>query len=115
MYCDSCPNVLLLKNHKIFEDREIKFPNLLPSDEGWQSYEKHLLPIYSKVESLFKPCDCGGHFRAWANPRCPVCNDFLLGEETEPDKPSKWVSRSSYVFIATNSYDDEQYLVGNGA
>ena len=108
MYCDSCPRVLLLKDGNLLKKNGIEWPNLQPGDEGWEYYNRHLLPIYEKLESLFKPCECGGNFRAWAAPRCPKCNDYLSGVAPEPDKPSKWYSK--YVFVTVGSYNDIEHL-----
>lgn len=108
MYCDSCPRVLLLKDGNLLKKNGIEWPNLQPGDEGWEYYNRHLLPIYEKLESLFKSCECGGHFRAWAAPRCPKCNDYLSAVEPEPDKPSKWYSK--YVFVTVGSYNDIEHL-----
>jgi hypothetical protein len=111
MYCDSCPKVLLLKNGRLLKKNGIEFPHLQAGDEGWQFYNAHLLPIYEKIEALFKPCDCGGRFRAWALPRCSLCNDYLFGSKPEPDKPSKWPAK--HVFVTVGSYEDTEHLVSN--
>lgn len=108
MYCDSCPRVLLLTDRSLLQQNGIEWPNLQAGDKGWDYYNRHLLPAYKKLESLFRPCDCGGSFRAWAPPRCPICNDYLSGTAPEPDKPSKWGSK--YVFITLESYNDIEHL-----
>jgi hypothetical protein len=109
MYCDSCPSVLLLKDGNILKDNGIVWPNLQPSDKGWEYYDRHLLPMYAKFESLFKPCNCGGRYRAWAVPRCSICNDYLFGVKPEPDKPTMWPSK--YVFVTVGSVNDNEHLV----
>lgn len=108
MYCDSCPRVLLLKDRKLLEANGIVWPSLQPGDKGWEYYNRHLLPLYEKLESLFQPCSCGGKFRAWAAPRCSICNDYISGIEPEPDKPSKWGSK--YVFVTVGSFKDSEHL-----
>jgi len=108
MYCDSCPRVLLLKDGSLLKKNGIEWPQLQPGDEGWEYYNRHLLPVYEKLESLFKPCECGGHFRAWAAPRCSICNDYLSAVAPEPDKPSKWYSK--HVFVTVGSYSDIEHL-----
>lgn len=108
MYCDSCPRVLLLKDRKLLEENNIVMPSLKPGDKGWEFYDRHLLPHYEKLESLFKPCCCGGRFRAWAMPRCVICNDYLLGDAPVKDKPSMW--HSKYVFVSIESFNDVEHL-----
>uniref|UniRef100_UPI001E5733D3 hypothetical protein n=1 Tax=Marinimicrobium alkaliphilum TaxID=2202654 RepID=UPI001E5733D3 len=113
MYCDSCPRVLLLKDRDFLKKKGIVWPSLLPGDEGWEHYNRHLFPLYEKLESLFKPCECGGRFRAWAVARCSQCNDYLFGVAPEPDKPSMW--HSKYVFVTVGSYNDIEQLNGKFA
>ena len=113
MYCDSCPNVLLLTDPEILERNEIQWPHLQPGDDGWEYYDRHLVPTYERIERLFKPCHCGGRFRAWALPRCPNCNEFIFGAEPQQDKPVTWKHR--YVFVTVGSVADKDHLGENAA
>lgn len=108
MYCDSCPRVLLLKDYTLAERHGIKWPQLQPGDPGWEFYNRHLLPYYARFEALFKPCVCGGHFRASAAPRCPSCNGFLFGVAPPADQPSTW--HKGHVFITLGSFTDTEWL-----
>ncbi len=112
MYCDSCPKVLLLKDGSILKKNGIKFPQLQPSDEGWEFYDRHLIPTYEKIEALFNPCSCGGRFRAWAVPRCSICNDYIFGSAPELDKPINWSSK--HVFVTVSSFIDNEHLIDKG-
>ena len=111
MYCDSCPRVLLLKDHTLAKKHGIDRPHLQPGDPDWEPYNRHLLPYYENFARLFKPCVCGGHFRAWATPRCPQCNDFLVGEAPPADQPSMWDNKG-HVFVTKGSFIDTDWLVG---
>lgn len=108
LYCDSCPKVLLLKEPRLAEKHGIIWLNLQPGDPGWQYYNRHLLPYYAKFEALFKPCACGGHFKASAVPRCPKCNGFLAGVAPPADQPSTWSKR--HVFVTIGSVTDAEWL-----
>jgi hypothetical protein len=108
MYCDSCPRVLLLKDHTLADRNGIHWPNLQPGAPGWEYYDRHLLPYYARLEALFKPCSCGGTFRVSAAPRCPSCNASLLGAAPEADKPSTW--RKGHVFVSVGCFDDIEWL-----
>lgn len=109
MYCDSCPRVLLLKDHTLAERHGIKWPQLQAGDPGWEYYNRHLLPYYARFEALFKPCVCAGHFRASAAPRCPKCNGFLVGVASPIDQPSTWLHKG-HVFITLESFTDTEWL-----
>ena len=100
IYCDSCPNVLLITDQNFFEKNGIEFPNLMPGDEGWQEYNRHLLPAFEKAEALFPKCSCGGSFKYMAAPRCPKCNNYIMGQGYE-DKPIYRNIR--YVFVTKES------------
>lgn len=108
MYCDSCPRVLLLKDRTLAGRIGVNWPHLRAGDQGWEYYDRHLLPYYTKFEALFKPCTCGGSFRAGATPRCPLCNGPILGASLEADKPSTW--RKGYVFVTVGSFTDAKWL-----
>ena len=108
MYCDSCPRVLLLKDYTLAERHGINWPQLQPGDPGWEHYNRHLIPYYARFEALFKPCVCGGHFRASAAPRCPSCNGFLAGVAPPADQPSTW--HKGHVFITLGSFTDTEWL-----
>lgn len=109
MYCDSCPRVLLLKDHTLAERHGIKRPNLQPGDPGWEYYNRHLLPYYARSEALFKPCDCGGYFRASAAPRCPCCNGLVVSVVPLADQPSTW--HKEHVFVTIGSFADIERLI----
>lgn len=108
MYCDSCPRVLLLNDRNLLKSKGIVLPNHRAGDESWEYYDRHLLPIYEKIETLFKSCSCGGNFKASAAPRCSICNDYLSGIKPDLDKPSTWLSR--YVFVTIGSFEDVDHL-----
>ena len=114
MYCDSCPSVLLLKDHSLAKRNGIEWPNLSPGDEGWEYYNRHLIPVYQSFEKLFKPCHCGGVYKAYALPRCSKCNGYIFGGNPEPDKPINWQNRR-HVFVATNSVVDKEQVRENVA
>lgn len=109
MYCDSCPRVLLLKDHSLAERYGIKWPHLQPGDIGWENYNRHLLPYYARLEALFKPCICSGRFKASAAARCPKCNNFLAGAAPPADQPSRWQSKG-HVFMTLGSVIDTEWL-----
>lgn len=109
MYCDSCPRVLLLKDHNLAEINGIRWPRLQPGDPDWECYDRHLLPYHEKFEELFRRCSCGGRFRASAVPRCPARNGFLGGSAAPIDQPSKW--HKGYVFITLGSVEDVEWLL----
>lgn len=113
MYCDSCPRVLLLKEPGFYERHGIKWPNLQAGDKGWEPYNRHLLPLYEKLEALFKPCACGGRYRAKALPRCPKCNEYLLGGVVHDDKPVHW--HMGHVFVTLGSVTDIEHVRENAA
>lgn len=108
MYCDSCPRVLLLKEYDLAQKHGINWPNLQPGDQGWEYYNRHLLPYYAKFEALFKSCVCGGRFRACAVARCPHCNGFISGSAPPADQPSTW--RKGHVFVTLGSVTDSEWL-----
>lgn len=108
MYCDSCPSVLLIKDGDLASRHGIERPYLRAGDEGWEYYDRHLLPFYERYEALFKPCSCGGRYHAYALPRCPECNGYILGGTPEPDKPIAWLRR--HVFITTGSVTDSEHV-----
>ena len=108
MYCDSCPRVLLLKDHTLAERHGIKWPNLQAGDPGWERWNRHLLPYYARFEALFKPCPCGGHYKASAAPRCPKCNGLLFESAPPVDQPSMWHKR--HVFVTVGSVMDSEWL-----
>jgi DNA-directed RNA polymerase subunit RPC12/RpoP len=61
-YCDKCSFTVLLS--------------------GWSEAAKRVrfrvqLRITPDVESLLKPCPCGGVFRAAPDPKCPHCSQSL--------------------------------------
>lgn len=108
MYCDSCPRVLLLRDHDLAKRNGIEWPNLKPEDAGWEPWNQHLLPVYKKIEDLFRPCLCGGRFRFMAPPRCPMCNEHIFGKGYE-DKP---IARQNegYAFITIGSVCDKDQI-----
>jgi len=107
MYCDSCPRVLLLKDPGFYERHGIEWPNLQARDKGWEPYNRHLLPLYEKLEAPFKPCACGGRYRARALPRCPRCNEYLLGGLVHDDKPVHW--RMGHVYVTVGSVTEIEH------
>lgn len=109
MYCDSCPSVLLLKEQMLATKNGIEWPNLQPGDLGWEYYNRYLLPYYARFEALFKPCRCGGHYRASAAPRCPKCNGLLAEYAPPTDKPSLW--QKGHVFVTVGSVTDSEWLI----
>lgn len=110
MYCDSCPRVMLLKDHTLAARNGINRPQLQAGDPGWEYYDRHLLPYYAQFEALFKSCTCGGRFRVSAAPRCPLCNGPILGISPEADKPSTW--HKGHVFVTVGALTDAEWLDG---
>ncbi len=113
MYCDSCPRVLLLRDPGFFARYGMEWRNLQAGDKGWEPYNRHLLPTYEKLEGLFKPCVCGGTYRASALPRCPKCNEFMLVGEVHEDEPVRWDIR--HVFVTVGSVTDNDQVRDNAA
>lgn len=108
LYCSSCPCVLLLKDWTLLEKHGISWPHLQAGDKGWQPWDRHLLPIYQKIEALFIPCSCGGTFRFMNSPRCPKCKGLLRGDVYE-DKPIL-KERDLYAFVSVDSISDTDGL-----
>lgn len=96
IYCERCPNVLLIKDRTFYEKNGISFPNLVPGDKGWEEYNRHLLPYFERAESYLPLCPCGGHFRYMAAPRCPKCDGYIMGGGYD-DKPV--YRQHKYVFV----------------
>ena len=96
IYCEFCPNVLLLKDSDFYQRIGVIFPNLMAGDKGWQEYNKHLLPYFEQVEKHFPLCSCGGHFRYMAAPRCPKCLSYIFGQGYD-DKPVHRNIRHAFV------------------
>ena len=102
IYCNSCPNVLLIKDLEFYEKNGVNFPNLMAGDKGWEEYNRHLLPYFKEAEKHFPLCSCGGRYEYMAAPRCPKCNEYILGKGHE-DKP---VYRNiRHVFITKESIE----------
>ena len=93
VYCASCPNVLLLKDR-------MNFPSLMAGDNGWQEYDKHLLPYFAEAEKTFPKCICGSTFKFMAVPKCPKCKGSLIAKSYD-NKPSYRIQ--SYAFVSTGS------------
>ncbi|MCJ8169300.1 hypothetical protein [Atopomonas sediminilitoris] len=100
VYCERCPNVLLIKDPDFYSKIGVAFPNLMAGDKGWQEYDKHLLPYFAETEKHFPLCSCGAHFRYMAAPRCPKCHNYILGKGYG-DKPVYRNAR--YVFVTNES------------
>jgi hypothetical protein len=79
LYCSSCPGVLLLKDRNLPGRFGIRWPDLQVHDPGFRSCERHLLPVFGKIEVLFQSCACGGHYGYLNPPRCPDCDGLLRG------------------------------------
>lgn len=63
-YCDSCGRTAFFSAWSK-KPKEAIFP------QG---------PLPSHLEQLVIPCECGGHFRATAAPRCPHCHQPLSAQ-----------------------------------
>jgi len=105
LYCSKCPKVLLLKDWRLPQRRGI----LPPTEREFQYYSRQWLPYYAKVEALFRPCACGGHYGYMNPPRCPLCNGLLRGDCYE-DKPIL-KQRDGYVFVCAGSVNDSEQLL----
>lgn len=108
LYCSSCPRVLLLKTPSLLERFKIVRPPLEKSKPGFLPYLRHLLPFYEKVEALFLPCECGGHYGYMNPPRCPKCNGLLRGD-LYGDKPIAKAT-DGYALVTLGSVDDISHL-----
>ena len=99
LYCERCPNVLLIKDPDFYRRIGVSPPNLSAGDEGWLEYNRHLLPFFGQVESHLPTCSCGGCFRYMAAPRCAACNDYIFAQPySEP------IDRSvRHVFVSKDS------------
>ncbi|WP_172204754.1 hypothetical protein [Niveibacterium sp. COAC-50] len=100
IYCERCPNVLLIKDRDFYEKNGIKVPHLAAGDKGWLEYNRHLLPFFTKAEEHFPLCSCGAHFRYMAAARCPKCNGYLFGTGYQ-DKPV--LRNTLYVFVTNEA------------
>ncbi|HEX8988384.1 MAG TPA: hypothetical protein VF816_10510 [Rhodocyclaceae bacterium] len=103
LYCSSCPKVLLART-SLLERFGLVRPPLGHLHPGFLPYLRHLLPYYAKVEALFRPCDCGGHFGFMNSPRCPKCNGLLRGD-LYGDKPIAKVT-DGYAIVSAGAVDD---------
>jgi hypothetical protein len=108
LYCSSCSRVLLLKTPGLLERFGIERPGLGKHDPGFQPFLRHLLPFYAKVEALFLPCECGGHFGYMNPPRCPKCNGLLRGD-LYGDKPIAKVT-DGYALVSLGAEYDVDKL-----
>ena len=63
-YCDQCGITALFNMYQV--------PKVI--DAGSHG------PITPAAEELTRPCDCGGHFRRGASPRCNHCKAILSAE-----------------------------------
>lgn len=108
LYCSSCPRVLLLKTPGILERFGIVRPPLGHQYPGFLPYLRHLLPFFAKVEALFAPCQCGGHYGFMNPPRCPKCNGLLRGD-LYGDKPLAKVT-DGYALVTLEAVDAERQL-----
>jgi len=104
LYCSNCPSVLLLKHWDILERHGIVWPSLETASPGFEHYCRHLLPVFARIEELFSPCACGGHYRYMNSPRCPRCRGLLRGDVYE-DKPILKLN-DGYVFATTGAVAD---------
>ena len=108
LYCSSCPMVLLLSDFQLLENKGIKWLHHTAGDKGWEYYDRHLLPVYSEIEKLFKQCKCGGRFGFTNPPRCPKCNQYMQGNCYE-DKPIL-MQRDKYAFVCAGSVTDVEQI-----
>jgi hypothetical protein len=108
LYCSSCPRVLFLKTPGLLERFGIKRPGMGQAQPGFLPFLRHLLPFYEKVEALFLPCECGGHYRYMNSPRCPKCNGLLRGD-LYGDKPIAKVT-DGYALVTVGAVDDVDKL-----
>jgi hypothetical protein len=67
-YCDTCGRTALLSLYS-------EIPSDVSIDYGM---------IDQAVEPHISNCNCGGHFRANASPRCPHCHMALSAEKLTP-------------------------------
>ncbi len=109
LYCSKCPRVLLLKDWELLKRHGIEFPSLDISAPGSQSYCRHVLPTFRRIEALFRPCQCGGRYGYLNPPRCPMCAGLLRGDTYE-DKPILNFN-DGYVFISIGSVDDRDQIL----
>lgn len=101
VYCERCPNVLLIKDHQFYSRNGIEIPFLVAGEKGWLEYDAHLLPFFEQAEQYLPPCSCGGHFRYMATPRCPSCSGYIMGKDYE-GKPV--LRNARYVFVTKESF-----------
>jgi hypothetical protein len=73
-YCDTCGVVTMLDGWK------------LPKGITFEIYQV----IPPEIEPLLSPCECGGHFRKGASPRCPHCQ-----KELSPIHAGNWIERDA--------------------
>ena len=113
LYCSDCPRVLLLKHWDILNRHGIVWPGLEAGSPGFERYCRHLLPVFARIEELFSPCACGGHYRYMNPPRCPQCRGLLRGDLYE-DKPILKLN-DGYVFVTVGAVGDLAQLLSPDA
>jgi len=99
-YCDICGKTAFFDDYKL--PKELK---------GLLRYSVDSYVIPEQLESFIEKCDCGGHFRHNASPRCPHCKERLSPIEANKyirsDSPDKkgWHWQNSWTGIYAITVD----------
>jgi hypothetical protein len=73
-YCEKCGRLALLDGWKAPKGTKCRF-------------HQSILP---EAESELEVCECGGHFKNGASPRCPKCGSCL-----SPEKAASWIEANA--------------------
>ena len=69
LYCDKDPTVM------VFDSFNSYYNNIIHGKHPWVLTSKEQYD----VEQHLKPCPCGGMFKFRNKPRCPNCNQHIVG------------------------------------
>ncbi|MGD8617930.1 MAG: hypothetical protein PVH54_01950 [Gammaproteobacteria bacterium] len=97
-----------MKDRKLLDHFGIDWPHHQAHDPGFMFYNRHLLPVFEKIETLFRSCSCGGRYGYLNSPRCPECNGLLRGNLYD-DKPVL-KNNDLYVLVPMGSVDADKHL-----
>jgi hypothetical protein len=107
LYCDSCPDVLLLEDY-------LRFPYGSCTNSPSENAGKNWLPGIHKVDSTLPKCKCGGSFAYMNPPRCPHCLGLVQGDLYAGKPVMK--GRDRYTFVSRQTFKiDELQTTKNGA
>jgi hypothetical protein len=102
-YCSKCEAALLIEGYHLNLEhlQAVK-------QKPFEYFNRHEIPYWNQVATLFSKCECGGDFAYLNPPRCPKCKGFLRGNCYE-DKPIL-KQRDGYVFVCGKSYSSKDLI-----